>query len=1283
MDDTRTKEESSQGSWLDPLIRFCLENKLVVVLVLLMLTGWGLLVAPFDWPLGNLPRAQVPVDAIPDLGENQQIVFTRWSGRSPRDIEDQITYPLTATLMGIPGLKTVRSYSYFGFSTVYLIFEENVNFYWSRSRVLEKLNSLPPNTVPKDATPTLGPDATALGQIFWYTLEGRDAKGKAVGGWDRYELRKIQDWYIRYALQSASGVSEVASIGGFVPEYQIDVNPDKLRIHKVSLRALYKAIRMSNQEVGARTMEINSVEYVIRARGYLKSIRDIENTVIKARKGTPVTIKDVAHVTLGPAPRRGALDKDGSEAVGGVVVARYGANPLQVIKNVKAKLKEISGGLPKRKLKDGRTSQVTIVPFYDRTKLIKETLHTLEEAITLEVLVTILVVLVMLMHFRSSLLISGTLPVAVLFCFIAMKQFRVDANIVALSGIAIAIGTMVDMGVVLSENIVQYLQRLKPGESALDAVFRATSEVGGAILTAVSTTVISFLPVFTMEASEGKLFRPLAYTKTFALLASLFVALFVLPPLAHLLFHKRDIPEEDRTVAHTVWQFLSSFILLVGGVWVGLQVWWWLGALLVGFAVYRILVQWLPERLKRLFQWVGNSIAIVVATAVLTWKWVPLGHEQSFMANLSFVFVVVGGLLFVFEVFRRSYRRILRWFLAHKLVFVVIPFCLVLFGATIWLGFETVFGWVPKTARVMSSQSLSASSPSSPNSSMGWLEKAIRSHSWWVKAKHSFPGLQKEFMPDLDEGSFLLMPTTMPHASIGEALSVLSKLDRAIRAIPEVSVTVGKIGRAESALDPAPISMVETVIHYKAKYRINASGKKVRQWRKHIHSPKDIWNEIVKATKFLGTTSAPHLQPIGARLVMLQSGMRAPMGIKVKGPSLEVIEKVAVQLEKLLKKVPQISPATVLADRVIGKPYLEFIIDRNAIARYGLGIAEVQRVIQMAIGGSTVTTTIEGRERYSVVLRYQRELRNNLQALQKIMVATRRGVQIPLFQLASLKYVRGPQVIKSEDNFLVAYVVFDRKKQHSEVATVEAAKAFLQAKIKSGDLNIPAGVSFRFSGTYESQVRAEKRLMLVLPLALFLIFLILYLQFRSAAVTGFIFSGILVAWAGGFVMIWLYQQSWFLDFSVMGINMREVFTIHSFNMSVAIWVGFIALFGIATDDGVVMATYLDQSFSKHKPQSIEGIRKATLEAGSRRIRPCLMTTATTLLALLPILTSSGRGSDIMIPMAIPSFGGMFVELLTLFVVPVLYCWRQELHFHREQRREQRRNKAATLTGEVA
>ncbi|HAA53826.1 MAG TPA: hypothetical protein DCE42_03685 [Myxococcales bacterium] len=1243
------KETPQQMGWLDTALRFCLHNKLVVLLGCLLLIGWGVLVAPFDWSLGGLPRDPVAVDAIPDLGENQQIVFTRWPGRSPRDIEDQITYPLTTALLGLPSLKSVRSYSYFGFSTVYLIFKEGVNFYDARSRILEKLNSLPSNTLPKGARPSLGPDATALGQIFWYTLEGRDKKGKVAPGWDRYELRKLQDWYVRYALQSAPGVAEVASIGGFVSEYQIDVQPDKLRFYGLSLQQLYQAIRQANQEIGARTIEINRVEYVIRARGYLKKLSDIESIVIKAQKGTPITVKDVATVRLGPAPRRGALDKDGAEVVGGVVVARYGANPLEVIKQVKAKIKELSHGLPSRRLKDGRISKVTIVPFYDRTDLIKETLATLEEAITLELLVTLLVVLAMLMQLRSALVIAGTLPIAVLLCFIAMKYGGVDANIVALSGIAIAIGTMVDMGIVLSENIIQHLHKQTDEESTTDVIFRATSEVAPAVVTAVLTTVISFLPVFTMQASEGKLFRPLAYTKTFALLAALFISLFVLPILAQLLLPKRRsrVPGALLGVSLLVLERLLS----VFGIWADWGQTLHILLLLAACVslLHAALVFFLGAWIQRLLTHLLNATALVSALYLLSVRWLPLGAEHGMIKNILFVAFLVGGLLGIFVLFRWCYASLLRFFLRHKVLFLSAPLLLLLCGGSIWLGFERVFSWVPALT-----------------SSVGWSTKSVKATTGWKTMKKTFPGLKKEFMPSLNEGSFLFMPTTMPHASIGEALRVLKTLDKSIRSIPEVSMAVGKIGRAGSALDPAPISMIETIIHYKPKYRRDKNGKQIRQWRPHIRSVRDIWQEIVKATKLPGTTSAPFLQPIEARLVMLQSGMRAPMGIKIKGPDLQTIEKVALQLEALLKKVPQIAPATVLADRVVGKPYLEFDIDRKAIARYGLRLAQVQQEIQMAIGGKTVTTTIEGRERTSVVVRYPRELRTDLHALKKIMVATPKGIHIPLFQLASLRYVRGPQMLKSEDTFLIAYVVFDKKNAYGAGEAVEAARKYLLQKQQSGEFVLPAGVSYRFSGTYENQIRAEKRLALVLPLALFLIGLILYLQFRSLWTTSFIFAGVLVAWAGGFLMLWCYAQPWFLDMNVSGVSLREIFHVRAFDLSVAIWVGFIALFGIATDDGVVMATYLDQSFEEAQPDSIEEIRTQVVEAGQRRVRPCLMTTATTLLALLPILTSSGRGADIMLPMALPSFGGMAIELLTLFVVPVLYCWRKEAHWKHTQ-----------------
>ncbi|MBL4847050.1 MAG: efflux RND transporter permease subunit [Planctomycetes bacterium] len=559
----------------------------------------------------------------------------------------------------------------------------------------------------------------------------------------------------------------------------------------------------------------------------------------------------------------------------------------------------------------------------------------------------------------------------------------------------------------------------------------------------------------------------------------------------------------------------------------------------------------------------------------------------------------------------------------------------------------------------------------------------------------AFPGLKKEFMPPLDEGSYLYVPTTMPHASIGEALDVLQKLDMAISTIPEVEQVVGKLGRAETPLDPAPISMIETVINYKSEYRVDRSGNRLRfaydegkgeylkdesgelipdaegqpfrQWRDHIRKPDDIWAEVVEVARIPGTTSAPRLQPIAARIVMLQSGMRAPMGVKVKGPTLETIEGVCLDIERLLKEVPSVSPAAVIADRIVGKPYLEIEIDREAIARHGLRITQVQNVIEVAIGGKPLTTTVEGRERYPVRVRYARELRDSIDSIGAISVPTPDGHQIPLIQLAELRYVRGPQVIKSEDTFLTGYVLFDMKTGEGEVEVVEECQAYLEAAIKSGELVIPAGVSYTFAGSYENQVRSEKKLRVVLPLALFVIFIILYLQFSRVSTTLLVFSGIAVAWAGGFIMIWLYAQPWFLDFSVLGTNLRELFSVHPINLSVAIWVGFIALFGIATDDGVVIATYLDQSFKANPTESVAGIRAATLEAGSRRIRPCLMTTATTILALVPILTSTGRGSDIMVPMAIPSFGGMCVALITLFVVPTLYCAVAEFRLNRRPR----------------
>ena len=1265
---------------LNKTIKFFLENKLVTFLLLALLVAWGITTAPFAWNTGALPRDPVPVDAIPDIGENQQIVFTSWAGRSPQDIEDQISYPLTTALLGIPGVKSIRSSSIFGFSSIYLIFDEEVEFYWSRSRILEKLNSLPSGLLPEGVQPALGPDATALGQVFWYTLEGRDKEGNPTGGWDLHEIRTVQDFYVKYGLNAAQGVSEVASIGGFVQEYQIDVNPNALQAYNIPLHQVMQAVQKSNKEVGAKTIEINQAEYLVRGLGYVKNVEDLEQAVVAVQDNVPIRIKDVAVVGLGPEARRGLLDKDGAEVVGGVVVARYGSNPLQVINNVKDKIAEIAPGLPSKTLANGVESQLTIVPFYDRTELIYETLGTLEEALSLQILITILVIIVMIYNLRASILISSLLPIAVLMVFIAMRYFGVDANIVALSGIAIAIGTMVDLGIILSENVIKHVDEAPPGQKMMTTVYKGAAEVSSAILTAVATTIVSFIPVFTMEAAEGKLFTPLAFTKTFALVAALLVALFILPTLAHIFFGFKIKDKRLIKWGNALLVLIGIGSLIFGAVWGGVVLLLF-GAVGLAKCFYRVDEEDSSAWYHRLLKHAELIISVLAVIWLLATYWLPLGPGKSTLLNIVFVAVLVGLILGFFTLLERYYRSILRWTLANKLKFLLLPIVLMLFGTTIWLGFNSVFGFVAKGV-----------------DQLGWN---VRSTRVWSTLAHSLPGIGKEFMPSLDEGSFLLMPTSMPHSGVQYNRKVVGQLDMLLTNIPEVALTVGKVGRVESALDPAPVSMFENVINYKSEYILNERGQRMRfktdgrdrfltlagdtldnesaleqgieksdlipdarglyfrNWRSHIQSPDDIWDEIVQVVKIPGVTSAPKLQPIETRLVMLQTGMRAPMGIKVYGPDLKTIEDFGMQLEGILKEVPSVKAEAAFADRVIGKPYLHLNINREAISRYGLNVADVQQTIETAIGGMTLTTTVEGRERFPVRVRYPRELRQDPESLGKILVPTPVGTQIPLAQLVDFDYLQGPQMIKSEETFLVSYVLFDKREGFAEVDVVNDAQAAIQERIASGDLVVPPGVSYKFSGNYENQVRAEKRLSLIVPLVLAIIFLILYFQFRSVTTALMIFSGVAMAFSGGFLMLWLYGQSWFVDFSLFGTNLRELFQMGTVNLSVAVWVGFIALFGLATDDGVVMGTYLDQSFKRNTTRSLKEVRAAVVEAGQRRIKPAIMTSATTIIALLPVLTSTGRGSDIMVPMAIPAFGGMLVASITYFIVPVLYSMREE------------------------
>ncbi|HMB68688.1 MAG TPA: efflux RND transporter permease subunit, partial [bacterium] len=691
------------------------------------------------------------------------------------------------------------------------------------------------------------------------------------------------------------------------------------------------------------------------------------------------------------------------------------------------------------------------------------------------------------------------------------------------------------------------------------------------------------------------------------LIASVLLALTVLPTLASFVHSRRW----DGAAARRALGVALIAIGALAAAELSLPV----GLALLFLGAYRLLEPRIPAARRRVASLAATAIVVAAVGMLLAEEWLPLGPDRGIVRNLLFVAVVFGFWLGGLRIFQRYYEPMLRFCLRRKAPFLAVMLALVLWGGVIWLGVDGVFGFVPR--------SLAAA---------GVPERATLGSPLWVRATHAFPGLGKEFMPPLDEGSYLYMPTTMPHASIGEATDVLQTLDKAIASVPEVELAVGKIGRVESPLDPAPISMVETVVNYKAEYVTDEAGRRLRfrwnretgdyerdaagelipdehgrpyrQWRDHIRSADDIWDEIVDAARLPGTTSAPNLQPIAARIVMLQSGMRAPMGVKIRGPDLETIEAVGLDVERFLKEVPGVEPATVIADRIVGKPYLEIVIDREAIARYGLHVRDVQDVIEVAIGGRTVTQTVEGRERYPVRVRYFRELRDSVEDLGKIVVPTRTGAQIPLAQLSEIRYVRGPQVIKSEDTFLVGYVVFDKQDGWAEVDVVEAAQAHLQSRIDAGELVIPPGVSYRFAGSYENQVRSEKRLAVILPLALFLILILLYLQFRALKTTVLVFSGILVAWAGGFQFVWLYGQPWFLDFALFGENLRDLMNAHPLNLSVAVWVGFLALFGIASDAGVIIATYLTQVFRERSPATREQVRDATVAASRIRLRPC-------------------------------------------------------------------------------
>jgi len=956
--------------------------------------------------------------------------------------------------------------------------------------------------------------------------------------------------------------------------------------------------------------------------------------------------------------------------------------------------------MPQKVLPDGRISKVTVVPFYDRTQLIKETIGTLESALNHEILICIIVVIVLVVNLRASIVIAGMLPLAVLSTFIIMRNLGIEANIVALSGIAIAIGVMVDVGVVFMENVVRHLDlpenRGKThGEYLVSLIYTSVTEVSGAISTAMLTTIISFIPVFAMQAQEGKMFHPLAYTKTFALASSFILGLVLLPTLAYWIFSLR-LPRHGIRKAVNITLIAAGVLLFAfSGVIPSLA--------LSAIGINNLFAnKWKADK-KDYPNYINIGITLITAVYFLSSEWLPLGPQNGILINMLFVAGIVIVILALLWSLVIHYESILRWCLANRWKFMSIPIFTLLFGLVIWMGFDKTFNFVAKGFEAT-----------------GWT--TFRNTTFWSNASKEFPGVGKEFMPSLDEGSYLLMPTSMPHSGIEQNLQNIEKLDRRLKGIPEVELAVGKWGRVNSALDPAPIQMYENTINYRSEYMLDENGQRerfkvdhkgrfmlvggktydpekefriiprdslipykygeyYRQWRPQIKNKNDIWDEIVKVTHIPGLTSAPKLQPIATRMVMLSTGMRAPMGLKIYGPDLESIEQAGKIMEKALKEIPSVLPASVFYDRAVGAPYLEIKLNRENMARYGIKVSDLQDVISSAVGGMKLSTSVEGRERFPIRLRYARELRDNPQALGEILIPTSNGVQVPLNELADINYAKGAQMIQSENTFLLGYVIFDKVSDKAEVDVVNEAQKILDNKIKEGKIALPKGVTYKFAGNYEQQVRATNRLLIVIPISLIFILLILYFRFKSATASLIHFSGVFVAFAGGFILMWLYGQEWFLNFSIAGMNMRDLFQMHTINLSVAVWVGFIALFGIATNDGVLMGTYIHEMFLKEKPSNRDEIREAVVKSGLKRVRAASMTTAATLIALLPVLTSTGKGSDIMVPMAIPTFGGMLIQTMTMFVVPVLQCWWREHAVKHNRLPEQIENNYSILSDE--
>ncbi|MEM9399053.1 MAG: CusA/CzcA family heavy metal efflux RND transporter [Verrucomicrobiota bacterium] len=1054
------------------IIQLCLRNRFLVLVFYVFITAWGI------WAVWN-----TPMDALPDLSENQVIVVADWPGRSAQEIEDQITYPLSSSMQGLPGVKSVRAKSLFGVGMLTIIFEDNVDLYFARTRILERLNSLP-FKLPDGVIPTLGPDATGLGWVFQYYLDDTQARqkgsGKTLG-----ELRTIQDWFIRYQINSVPGVAEVASIGGFVEQYQVNVNPNLLRAHNITLSQILKIIESSNRNVGGGNIEINGREITLRGLGYVKSNKDLANLVLGYHQNKPVILEDVASIRMGPAPRRGALDANGKEVVGGIVVMRYGENTLDVIKRVKKKIEEIQPALPEG---------IEIRPYYDQSELILRAINTLKTTLLEEILLVTLINAIFLLHFRSILITAIPLPLSILISFILMKYFGISSNIMSLAGIAIAIGVLVDAGIVVTEavtreaiNAQEDLQQ--KNISMIDVVQRACKTVARPLFFSMLIIILAFVPVFALTGASAKLFSPLAFTKTFAMIGATILAITLIPVLASF-FLGGKLRDENQNP-------------------------------LMRFAL---------------------------------WLYMPVLK------------------------------------LALRFRAIVISIALAILGGAIYLALQ-----------------------------MGW-----------------------GFMPELNEGAFLSMPQTVASASVPEIKRVMSAQDKMIKELfPEVENVVGKLGRANTATDPAPTAMLETIITLKPKeaWRGGMTEEKLRQ-------------EIQQALMSFPGFPPSLLQPIETRILMLQTGIRGQVAAKIFGSDLQQLEAIASEIEAIMRNIPGASGVAV--DLSQNAPYLEIEVNHQAAALYGVPVAEVLDVIETAIGGKTITTTIQGRERFGIRVRYPRELRHHPDEIGNVLVTSKNGRHIPLSKVAEIELVSGPAWITSENGLMRVFVQSNVRDRDLRSFVKEA-----QEKIHQ-EVTLPPGTYISWGGQYENLIKASQTMATVIPTVLFIIFILLYLTYRSFAEAAHVLLAVPFALSGGVFLQW-----------IMGID-----------FSVAVLVGYIALFGTAVETGVVMVIYLEEAVNRwrekrHKEKAVlnfSDLKEAVIEGSALRLRPKLMTVATILASLsfilLPVLSQGRTGIEIMRPLAVPIFGGMVSSLLHILIVtPVIFLTLQELKLKKEQNHE--------------